>query len=101
MYEAIARIGGFIGFWGSFNILIRKCHSKAWQRSMKRYFPKNRQAAREFRKKKRQLKAEGGFWSQVFSCCKNNNKSGGENMDFLEKHAFMDSKEFHRLFSFQ
>ena len=53
MYEAIARIGGFIGFWGSFNILIRKCHSKAWQRSMKRYFPKNRQAAREFRKKKR------------------------------------------------
>jgi hypothetical protein len=104
MYEGLAKIGGFVGFFGFFNLGFRKCHSKVWQRSMKHYFPKNRLAARDLKRKSRELKLkarkEKGCCAALFPCC-GRTKADKEDLEYLRKEAYMDSKEFHRLFSYQ
>lgn len=104
MYEGLAKIGGFVGFFGFFNLAFRKCHSKVWQRSMIHYFPKNRLAARDLKRKRRELKKrtrkEKGCCGGPFHCCVRT-KADKEEVQYLSKEAYMDSKEFHRMFSYQ
>ena len=80
MYEGFIKIGGFIGFWTSFNMIFKKCHSKKWQKSMKHYFPKDRKVAKELKKKKRDNR-------KSCLCFKKD-----EEIEELEKNAYMDGK---------
>jgi len=100
MYEGLAKVGGFVGFFGFFNLAFRKCHSKVWQRSMKHYFPKNRLAARDLKRKTRELKARKNKRC-CGALCPGTSKSEKKEFEYLRKEAYMDSKEFHRLFSYQ
>ena len=85
MYEGIAKIGGFIGFFTSFNIVIRKIHSKLWQASMKRRFPKDKRLAQKLKRKRKRSK------------CRCLDKRYQDQ----SKKAYMTSKELHDKFSYQ
>eukprot|EP00347_Sterkiella_histriomuscorum_P006075 403354163 len=82
MYEGFAKIGGMIGLITSMNIIIRKCHSKKWQRSIKRNFPKDEKLALKLKQEKKKF-------------CKS------KDIKQKEKKAFMNSKEMKAIFSYK
>lgn len=71
---------------------------------MKHYFPKDKHAAKEFKKKRRLLKnkkAKSTKWCCFGTSDKKENLIEKQQLKVLEEQAYMDSKNFHRLFSFQ
>ncbi len=69
---------------------------------MKHYFPKNSLAAKDFRRKKQLMKEKAKKKNRCLAVLPwyGKDKTDKEDLEFLRKEAYMDSKEFHRMFSY-